>query len=83
MKLNDKQIKYLDNLNEKLKSANWEKLTMSDQIGNLTQRYAIAILKNINQLHDNPDSKAAQSNDVGNDLLSAFKNSVSKDDWKL
>lgn len=83
MKLNDKQVDYLNTLNEKLKSANWDKMTMTDQIGNLTQRYAIAILKNLNQLQNNTDSKASHSNDVGNDLLSAFKNSVSKDDWKL
>ena len=83
MKLNDKQVKYLDDLNEKLKSANWNKMDMTDQIGNLAQRYAIVILKNLNKLQDNTDSKASQSNDVGNDLLSAFKNSVSKDDWKL
>lgn len=83
MKLNDKQVQYLDDLNEKLKSANWNKMDMTDQIGNLAQRYAIVMLKNLNKLQDNTDSKASQSNDVGNDLLSAFKNSVSKDDWKL
>lgn len=83
MKLNDKQVKYLDDLNEKLKSANWNKMDMTDQIGNLAQRYAIVMLKNLNKLQDNTDSKATQSNDVGNDLLSTFKSSVSKDDWKL
>ena len=83
MRLNDKQVKYLDDLNEKLKSANWNKMDMTDQIGNLAQRYAIVMLKNLNKLQDNTDSKASQSHDVGNDLLSAFKNSVSKDDWKL
>lgn len=83
MKLNDKQVQYLDDLNEKLKSANWNKMDMTDQIGNLAQRYAIVMLKNLNKLQDNTDSKASQSNDVGNDLLSAFKSSVSKDDWKL
>lgn len=83
MKLNEKQVKYLDDLNEKLKGSNWDKMSMSDQIGNLAQRYAIAILRNINKLAENTDSERPQSQSTGNDLLSAFKSSISKDDWKL